>query len=400
MKLKILFLPFIIPIIVGCSNENLMNNLDEKSQNSDSYFIPIEEAVINAEKTFSLLYRSTRSVRTIETVNVLSSASYKETDTDDYGLYIVNYSNKKGFAILSADKRRPKVYAISDEGSLYFDDTSDTGVNWYIKEILNQENSNSTMYSQSYANDPQFPDSTSFNPLEWKTTDKVLCEPLIKGFTSQFYQGNPYNDYCLTADGKQAVTGCTPLALGTYMSYYKWPESLEGYSFNWESMLSYPYHDSWARLFETLGREKYLNATYGVKGTSVNPDNVIKTMSLCGYSNTKRSNFTTSSINSSLASKKPVLCRGMSTTDNEGHFWIIDGGHIKTETAYDDGSIYSQEIYTYYHCIWGQGGSGNGYFLYGGYTLGGTAAEPDNVYFNVATTYKNMEIFTGMTVNK
>jgi hypothetical protein len=148
--------------------------------------------------------------------------------------------------MLSADRRRPAVLALSDEGSMHLSDTTyNDGLNWYINEALSSFGSTivkpDTTIHSTYPNEP------------YTTTTTVYSERLLTGFLSTFSQRYPYNIYCYTDSAEQAVVGCTPLAVGTVMGYYKWPESYESYTFDWTSMYSSSMNTMWARLFEILG---------------------------------------------------------------------------------------------------------------------------------------------------
>lgn len=164
-------------------------------------------------------------------------------------------------------------------------------------------------------------------------------------------------------DGHQAIVGCVPLAVGTIMGYYQWPVSAQGYSYDWDTMLSNANDIQWARLFEVLGRFENINVSYG-KGyddsysTAWCP-NLIRTFKNYGYSEPVRRKMDLEILKEVLTSKMPVIIDGPATgNDAYRHCFIIDGGYtLKVPT------IYKITYKEYLHCVWGGSGS-NGFFLF------------------------------------
>jgi hypothetical protein len=371
---------------------------DESGFNEN--YISLSEALQNADSEFALVYNSTRSDKRVVDTELFQPKTRSEED-DLYGYYVVNYDN--GFAMLSADRRRPAVLALSDEGSMHLSDTTyNDGLNWYINEALSSFGSTivkpDTTIHSTYPNEP------------YTTTTTVYSERLLTGFLSTFSQRYPYNIYCYTDSAEQAVVGCTPLAVGTVMGYYKWPESYESYTFDWTSMYSSSMNTMWARLFEILGRSENLHSKYGTSSTSTPIKNIAGTINRLGYKNAEYVTFNQTRLQSELSKNNPVIMNGFTTrtdpTTNEektvGHTWIIDGGYsTKTPNQLEyGGGKYTYRYY--YHCVWGWGGTANGYFILKSTdtSIGGTPYEPDTSTSGSADVYKNLSMICGYTPNK
>lgn len=378
-------------LTLGACSSNEPDMPDKQNQSSDPYIISLDEALQNAEREYDVVYgENTRADRKPVSTEVFGPKTRAQSDSL-HGFYIVNYD--QGFAMLSADRRRPGVYAISDEGSMHLADTIDNkGLSWYLNEYA----------SVSNLRDPYLPIDTAkhINPPKPDPKQKiVIAEPMIKGFMSKFHQRNPYNLYCKTSTGEQALVGCVPLAVGTVMAYYKWPMTYQTYKFDWNSMYSSSTNILWARLFEVIGRPENIKASYGKFNTSAEPYNIPHAMSNMGYKNARITPFDKETLESELKQQNPVLCGGQGS--NGGHRWVIDGGYtirILNQAI----MVTSYSYYDYYHCVWGWGGNANGYFLLdtNSYSIGGNPYEPDSSTSGSAWIYSNLSIVYGYKPNK
>ncbi|MDE6534184.1 MAG: C10 family peptidase [Muribaculaceae bacterium] len=396
-------LPFSL-IFSGCSSYNEMP--EDAGIVPNEEYDRVENILEKVSRMYGMIYKDKKhytkeSVTTIEPLEFHDTRGGTCVSPD---LYIVNYGDNEGFAVLSnADERDDIVlYAISDEGSLHLGDTvSNKGLSWYINIFLPQLCSEGNEVKRvNQANKRAIEKDTAMTgKLEWVQTKTVLSEPILGKNLSLFHQRYPFNTYCYTLTGDHALTGCAPLAVGTVLSHYQWPLSLNGYSFNWSEMMANRYDDDWYRLFEVLGRSEYLNASYGINATGVIPSNVIPTFSKIGYSGAKKEYFRSDILNSQLKDGNPMLCYGYANNldDNtvSGHIWIIDGGYLITATSYLDGVVCGSENLEYYHCVWGFDGVGNGYFLYGGSSLGGSADVYDEWSYGVVRNYTDLSIIYG-----
>lgn len=94
--------------------------VQESAQAFNPHKVPLSHALGYAEQALNLIegHTATRSGRTVESVEYVSNHRTRSADSRsviDTALYLVNYANDKGFAILAADNRLHPIYAISDE---------------------------------------------------------------------------------------------------------------------------------------------------------------------------------------------------------------------------------------------------------------------------------------------
>ena len=377
--------------LVSCSNVESTKLENESLQVQDMYLLSKNSALENAEKMFSILNKkTTRSARPVATIDRFQTKqSYtrgSSMELSNRGFYIINYGNNDGFAIVSADKRDSHVYAISEEGHINLSDTlQNSGLNWYLNDAMPE-------MSDLAIKNPI--DTTTYKPIDipWYYNE-TLSEPLLKGFMSQFHQLSPYNKYCNSGAPyyySPRYVGCGPLAVGTIMGYFKWPNAAEGTTFQWDQMHSNRYDDGWSRLFEIVGRQHYLNSDYSNPlSTGTSPANYIKAFRNMGYINQKLVNFSTTLVGNELKSNKPVLCRGNHKDLLDGHAWVIDGGYvIESEVRPIIKDEKPEIVFRYYfNCVWGWNGSNNGYFQY---------------YSNTKNldSYEGLQIVYGFTPNK
>lgn len=393
---------------VSCDSEQ---GIKLEKGNDNPNLVSIEEAMANADAMYSKVYGGTRSGRKPSgVIRFRSRMTRGEGNADSEGYYIVNYS-EGGFSLLSADRRdMNRVYAISNEGALHLTDTvGNPGLSMYINDILPM------LTNTIGAPSPDKYPIDSLRPIDpgWSYYKKH-SDPLLTGFMARFHQFSPYNHYCNTGapDYKPQYVGCVPLAVGTVMGYHKWPQSLDGYTFDWDAMRNSADDLRWARLFKILGGPEYTNVSYGVvgsgKGTGITlhstPTALVNAFANANYIGGQVASFSSFHINYELENQNPIICWGSSVKYKQAHTWIIDGGYTTGSLEYsvtpeDD----NRKVYrSYYHCVWGWNGASNGYYLYSGNTgiIGGDIEKGDPIYGISAEKYDNLQIYYGYRPNK
>ena len=217
MKLKIFyFIATAAMMLASCSQESFDSPVQNENTSNSPYYRSLEEGLKDANTLFSCMEENTRSeprkIKSVETLNQSTRSSSPESE-----FYIVNYENDEGFVLLSADKRLEPVFAISEQGSMNLSDTIfNKALAGYIRGIED--------LSIDFPGEDQ-PIDTIFKPKDPVT---IIANPLLAragngDFLSLFHQGSPFNKYCFTSTGEQAIVGCAPLAAGTVMAFYEWP---------------------------------------------------------------------------------------------------------------------------------------------------------------------------------
>lgn len=400
-----LFAPlFAIFIATGCSSSELdADPTFHEKEIPDENFVSLDEALNNADRHFELIYGpGTRAPRSIKDVENFRNPLTRSSDIEEmYGFYIVNYDDDNGFALLSADRRREAVYALSNEGSLHLIDTIDNkGLSIYLNDLLPTMSYSSIWSPDTTLHGIKNPNDT-LSPIAPGTSRMTtICEPRLTGFLSKFHQNNPFNKYCFTSSGEQAVVGCVPLAVGTLLAYHEWPNNISGTSFDWKTMKANRYHDSWPRLFRLLGEPQYLDAKYGIDGTGAKPSKIVPTLKSLGYSNAALTSFNSTELCRNLSDNRVILCGGDTTNTKVGHEWIIDGAKRLYEEYMESGEM--KFAYTYYfHCVWGYEGQGNGFYLYQTGLGGSGLQEGDSgVSQGGIPLYKNLDMVINYVIQK
>jgi hypothetical protein len=254
------------------------------------------------------------------------------------------------------------------------------------------------------------------SPVEWGQGNE------FRRWSSQFHE--PFWDLvryknCIAGT---APAGCSAVAVAHIMSYWKYPSSIDGYSFHWDELNNYtggsrtynfdkrtianaPQYikTEAARLMERIGAN--INTSYNCienGGSSSNLSACIKLLQKCGYkysfsigSTPFGFDYDYNTITASLNKNQPILARGdsykttkkylwgliTSTSYSGGHAWVIDGYLKRRQTvtvkveliSRSTGKTLSRSISTtynyanYLHNNWGWSGIDNGYFINGSF---------------------------------
>ena len=146
-------------------------------------------------------------------------------------VHVFNFEGESGFAIMSGDKRITPLLAYTFKGSLEAGDSIDNpGLAIYMSK-LNNYISGLTLDTLGSG---QVIDPGGLIYGDVDVTEMVSGYCPVKW--DQFY---PYNYLCPvdSASGRKCLTGCTATAVAQLMACYRYPESYNGYIFDWDSMI-------------------------------------------------------------------------------------------------------------------------------------------------------------------
>ena len=375
MKKKLLSFVAVALVLAACSSEEPIAPpmAENDAMGANPYRVSLTDALKNADALLGELGEgeTTRSAeRKVESVEYYSRPGTRALGGDTL-LYLVNYADDAGFALLSADSRLRPIYAISDEGSMSFSDTTyNKGLALFARGV-EVDVENAIAYSIT---NPGLIDTI----VPFKRVVREVA-PLLNYYQSRWGQTSPYNQYCFTDDGRPAFVGCAAVAVGMVMSYYKHPTSYAGYTFDWNAMNSGQNYENIARLLHLLGDNNNLQMDYGAveddDGSGAAPYRFYPTFTNMNYS--RHNLFQTFSEeevcaildrhdDSVLTQIGPVIVGGFGENNDDeraGHAWVIDGYVQYEVTSPIIGQGYVPDDILF-HCVWGWYGSCNGYFYW------------------------------------
>ena len=382
MKKTILFF-CCIALAFGCTDMELQYNDDEAEvSRSSSTVIPLDKALANLDRQIETIFgpgtkASTKcydmsSVVTAGGRDILGPSTRSASGQNglpDTLIYIVNFENDNGYAILSADARLDEdIYCITEKGRLTIEDLEQT-----YAYLSSSSDSSGMEHAIIDFPDPGLPpviddiirdDLDDIRFIEDGEFDvqpggskTIIYGPLLK---TKWYQRSPFND-CVP-DGDPA--GCVAIAAAQIILHNRVANNtiFNGYECDWDSMETvcnyktpYDWGDTTAQqqvanfVFE-IGKDYNCNIDYGKKGSSGFINGIKRTFENFGYSNVEKSigldNKVQDKIFECLSQGYPVPVTG--ADGFSGHAWVIDG-------------IFNH----YYHINWGWNGKSDGYYKIG-----------------------------------
>lgn len=273
------------------------------------------------------------------------SGSVERDPTQD--IYVVNYEDDAGFAILSADTRLDGVLAYSDRGNIS-DPLSNPGLKMFIGNIPDYA---SMQLSQSV--------DTFLPGFETYKEELLLLNQVtaVKGpfLTTRWHQGSPFNDR-MASNGcsHKHPAGCSAIAALQIMTYHEYPASI---NCPWEGMT--PLTPEWRR-YKTVSDYEFGNSpdiTTAIATLTSHIGHMIGTDYSCNESGTTMKKalrgitdmgYRTDGIYSlhmdrirqDIDNGLPVYIGGHATDNwigySDGHVWVIDG----YKSFYDNYRVY------------------------------------------------------------
>ena len=342
----------------------------------------------------NLVEKSIKDMRSffvsVKSLNTTPNTDYY-LDNNDTLAIMLQYPN--GYTVY-ANNPNYDLLVISENGNIY-DDLKHNAFNNLIKDIAVRSN-------ESYRSEiPDTPITIRYPVYDTLYTQKP---PMID---VHWHQYAPFNMYALNKTKKLA--GCTMVAIGQIMSYYKYPSSISlTYSnadvsetmLDWDKMKWHTtghgydcqYCQQNARLMRQISH--ICHATYyDSTGTGAWPK--VDYLKRLGYSGKEYDHFSIDNIMSSLENNNPCIISGFN--DTTGHSWNIDGyrkiayqciTYEKTHPNSIPQEVGREErTDTYLHFNYGYGGSGDGFILsnrretgYGGHLASSYDRTPISIF--------------------
>lgn len=400
-KLNYLVICSLLSIIFFACNEDtcLYSNEKEISKISKSSKRSLEEAreiALNAAKTFetenSRSEFKTRTLSLNDVKFILGRSYSRSTSTNDTLMYVFNYDNEEGFAVVSANENTEPLICVTESGTYDADvEKENIGFGMYMnmaRTYIEKADASSLL------------DDTSGTFMDVKrvkdTTEVVHILPKI-----QTQWGQTGYEAVYTSNGQ---SGCSNTAMAQIMTYFAYPSSIAitysgatktSQTLNWDNIKMHTIrhshgvcsasdetHEAISQLHRQLGAMNYSQYLSNITWTIAY--NVINSFNALGYTASEWKSYTESGVTSALQNNKLIFMGGSCDVTDEtsgeivtsGHHWVADGyahydvhvveytkpvGSLEWELLEDFGIT----AYKYLHMNWGVDGRCNGYFSMG-----------------------------------
>ena len=297
---------------------------------------------------------------------------------DDTLLYVVNFGDGEGYAVMSTDASLggDNLIALTESGSITIEDivNPDTAERenpfLYMPGIRPMSDGEITIPGGGGGigtgpggTSPGGP--TFYTPGKWENVEQTEIRTL-----PGCHQGSPYNNLCPRKGDTISPAGCGAIAALMLYSFHEDPSTIGGVTYSWKQIKAHEgvtaIIPQWVR---TIGEE--CNTVYRKKYSYCMPGDI--TAAINNYSRyanaVKESKPDEEKVYSSLKAMKPIICGSVpNIAVTHGHYWLIDGylkQRRKMTVLNNNGTTTSYYQYReLVHCSWGWGYGGNGYYQY------------------------------------
>ena len=386
----------------NCEDDVLENNTQLTTQSSIRSY---EEALAIAKSSISMIeeaHATTRfgntEHRSIDLSNsmVITDKTTRYANQSDTALYVFNFKDDNGFALVSANPNTEGLIAVTESGNYKDCITENTAFAEYVSMAKR-------MIRDSIKPYPKEPEGHI---------------PMIKRDTLSREQRGPYISVQWGQDYPEGVffpntkAGCVNVAILQILSYYKYPKQITltyqnadsaFIKLDWDKMRLHttsssmletscsPYyhkaHSDIAHLCRQIAEythsqfipeelkfnyNLYNYYYYGDRcldyalNTKASIDDAHNAFSLLGYTTSNILDYKPGCTCTPLSRYQLIYMRGRDENSEYGHAWVVDGFKkyvVKTE-SYETIDFTTTTITTIYnHINWGFNGKCNGYFL-------------------------------------
>lgn len=406
MKRLLLLLTAIGVVAVSCQKDIAYNDMSEKETSIEvkksSYAVSEEKALSRLESELAAIKgvetrASNRSVRTIKPIkfnDIAPATRSSDIDVDNL-LYIVEFEDGQGSAILGADERVEPIYAILDESSLSSEDfyNAANGINkehlkTYLATAIIDEAVEQLSISRGSIIIPPISE-LQYSYFEYDTITNESKEMLLN---TKWHQSAPYNNGCYNEDGDKCVAGCVTINVAQVLLYNSIKNNLqltvgsENFNKTLLNMRRYGYsipaalvdsvNSEVARYVAKLADE--LDIELGIFESTGSTSDIVDVMIDSGYAEAEYIESDSLSFEDEV--REQLFIRGLPApfrgedADETGHSWVIDGYLYQRAKEYIvtvEGNVIIRREYCRLvtnrkiHCNFGWGGMCDGYYTYG-----------------------------------
>lgn len=392
-------------VAISCQQDfnEVTNTPIEPNENSNPYAVSVEQALDRLYTELADIYgegtraanRSVKSVKTINAEDIAPATRSSENIDASELLYIVEFEDNQGSAILGADVRVDEVFAILDEDVISAEDferavsgEDDGAIDTYLAGIIADEAVD--MLSRSIIIQPPVDNDRLVSYFEYITIEEETREHYLM---TKWGQGSPFNNQCYNENGELCVAGCVTIAAAQLLLYNAEDEigyiTIDGDSFNIDTLRLKSHNVTLTPLQESMvdnevARYVYkltdvLDITLRPQSSSGSTANIATLMSQLGYRDAciysgSADNLLDEVRMQLYIENLPTVMRGEHYNATAGHAWVIDGYHYKKQDVYyctkQGIAVISREFIrqtenTKVHCNFGWTGKCDGYYSFG-----------------------------------
>jgi len=386
-------------LLGSCAKEATPPAIDT-TQETLSFRVTEEDALQQLNNVLDVIDTPTRGKRrSVKEIFEHRSTRTRSTEgsTPNSLLYIVNFDDDQGYAVLAADSRLEPVLALIDSGVYtpsenYTEDFDLTEANldedekdefWCTGPLTGTFRTIELIedYADGYVNPPY---------TKKYYGDLVRQKQVGPYIRTKWGQGYPFNTMCnknyftYKPDGNYAA-GCVAVALAQILAYHSYPQSAYGHNYDWDKINGIKSGDQKGIQQDAIMEVAHLvkaageacRTKYGMDNSRSTAYRAKKALKYTfGYSGTYRHlSFADKNIRNMLDNDSPVLLAGKPKYRLSGHAWAVDGyiyGYRKVITEIYEDENYTKLVSTtvdnasptyYYHCNFGWDGKADGYYL-------------------------------------
>ena len=416
--MKKLFYLLTIVSFVACTNDEEMNLLTETmpeesvSVEKRSFQEALEVAQGAPEIFGGTTTRGELKQVTLANTQYIIGEATTRNEAPDTLMYVFNYEDNQGFAVVSANKSTEALIAVTEQGNYNEETTTDNpGLALYMDMAKNYVARGGILPPGSSIGGGGLP----LTEIRTVTTRDTLAyiNPLLE---VRWGGGYPYNFYCKKNDNSLTNTGCVPTALAQIFSYTGYPTSMSinydnsnihTLNINWNTFKAHvgaydscnctsDIHYQLSEMFRQIGKE--VNVDYNDESDTENY-RIVNYLNRLGYSHSGLVSYNINTIRNSLSNNKIVYITGLIGTTSKGHGWVLDGYKSITNTIKTyrrpAGQLEwtlvntSTVTYTFNHFNWGWDGDGNGYFTEGVFNSNNPQDLDDGVIGHTSNDYSS-----------
>lgn len=431
---------FSVICIVGCTDDEYVENV-QQTETPTTNIRTIEEAIQIAQTAYDSFLgedyppssRGSGIVDYSQPVQVILGNVSRTITKRDTLLYVVNFANEQGFAVIAANKMIEPLLAITEAGTYgEADDYDIPGFNLWMENAVNYVSEIEA--SSIIIGTPTFPTDSLDRLLQVKEWDEIIRSSFVDAqLPCNWGQGNGNttnmsSSHCEGYLFENGLCGCATTAIAQVCAlfsfpaalYERYPNSGPIYQFDWQLMRKHRIaiettasngqiligamchedssekiaaHTMVAQLCRIIGN--YGHATEKVGATSMSATDM-KGVAKSIFGSAHVSNdWENLEITMPCSSNSVYLVIGESQYEGESaHAWVCDGSRQTTymhylATRFDDyhdWEIKSSELRNscLHHYNWGWDGRNNGWFGDVRPVLGGSKGYKNLMYLKVS----------------